>query len=62
MTDSTTRFTITVPEEIAERAEALKKDLFYDRSYAEMYRQLIRLGMEQLWPDGPGREKNGNDV
>ena len=36
----------TVPTEIAQRAENLKRDMFYDKPYAEMYRQLIQIGIE----------------
>ena len=31
MTTGTTRFTLTVPGEMAKRAETLKKDMFYDK-------------------------------
>ena len=43
----TTRFTLAVPADLTRRVEALKKDVFYDKPYAEMYRQLIRLGIEK---------------
>lgn len=39
---------LTVPVDMAEKAEALKKNLFYDKPYAEMYRQLIQLGMDEI--------------
>lgn len=39
---------LTVPIDMANRAETLKKDIFYDKPYAEMYRQLIQLGMKEL--------------
>ncbi len=48
MANVTTRFMLTVPADMAEKAEALKKDLFYDKPYAEMYRQLIQLGMDEI--------------
>lgn len=48
MATNNTRFMLTIPEEIAKRAEVLKKNIFYDRPYAEMYRQLIQLGMNVL--------------
>lgn len=35
----------------AKRADALKKNFFYDKSYAEMYRHLIHLGMNELTKD-----------
>lgn len=48
MGNGTTRFMLTIPLEMAARAEELKRDFFYDKPYAEMYRQLIRLGMEEM--------------
>ena len=48
MPTTNTRFTLSVPTDIAERADTLKKNIFYDKPYAEMYRQLILLGMEKL--------------
>lgn len=42
------RFMLTVPVDMAEKAEELKKNLFYDKPYAEMYRQLIQLGMDEI--------------
>ncbi len=46
MTEKTTCFMLTVPTEIAQRAENLKRDMFYDKPYTEMYRQLIQIGIE----------------
>lgn len=48
MTGKTIRFMLTVPPEMAQRAENLKQDVFYDKPYAEMYRQLIQIGIEKL--------------
>lgn len=48
MEATTTRFMLTVPNDMANRAETLKKDIFYDKPYAEMYRQLIQLGMQEM--------------
>ena len=42
------RFSLTVPEEIAEEAEKLKKEIYYNKSYSEMYRQLIELGLKEM--------------
>ena len=42
------RFTLTVTEDIAERAEKLKKDSYYNTSYSEMYRKLIELGLKEM--------------
>ena len=48
MPTTNARFMLTVPDDMAKRAAALKKDTYYDKPYAEMYRQLIQLGMEIL--------------
>lgn len=64
MGNGITRFTLTIPLEMAKRAEALKKDFFYDKPYAEMYSQLIQLGMEEMKKREEGqklKEKNGLD-
>lgn len=58
MTTETTRFTLTVPCEMAKRAEMLKKDMFYDKPYSEMYRQLILLGMEKLQEGGVKNDRS----
>lgn len=48
MNEKTIRFMLTVPSDMAKRAEELKKDIFYNKPYAEMYRQLIQIGMDKL--------------
>lgn len=58
MTTGTTHFTLTVPGEMAKRAETLKKDMFYDKPYSEMYRQLILLGMEKLQERGAQNDRS----
>ena len=58
MTTGTTRFTLTVPKKKAKRAETLKKDMFYDKPYSEMYRQLILLGMEKLQERGAKNDRS----
>ena len=42
------RLTLTVPEEMAEAAEKLKNEIFYNESYAEMYRTLIEMGLKEI--------------
>ena len=43
---------------MAKRAETLKKDMFYDKPYSEMYRQLILLGMEKLQERGAQNDRS----
>lgn len=54
MDKKTVRFMLTVPNDMAKRAEGLKKNVFYDKPYAEMYRQLIQLGMDKLQENKKG--------
>ena len=48
MAENNVRFTLTVSGGMLKRAEALKKNLYYNKPYAEMYRQLIQIGMDAL--------------
>ena len=45
MTDAV-RFTLTIPADIVEQVNELKRDKFYDKPYAELYRYLIELGIK----------------
>ena len=42
------RFMLTVPEDVEADAAMVKRELFYDRPYSEMYRQLIRMGLDVM--------------
>jgi len=42
------RLTLTVPEDMAEAAEKLKNEIFNNKSYAEMYRTLIEMGLKEI--------------
>ena len=42
------RLTLTVPEDMAEAAEKLKNEIFYNKSYAEIYRELIKIGLKEI--------------
>jgi len=46
--ESMKRFMVSVSNDIEADANEAKKDLFFNTSYAEMYRQLIRLGLDAL--------------
>ena len=53
------RFMLTIPDEMAKKADFLKKEVYYDKPYAEMYRQLIQLGMDTLIKEeSPGHLHN----
>ena len=42
------RFMLTVPEDVEADAAMVKRELFYDRPYSEMYRQIIRMGLDVM--------------
>ena len=44
----THRFNVGITDEIRKAAQNIKKDKYYDVSYSEMWRDLIRLGIKQL--------------
>ena len=44
------RIMITIPPDLAAEIQSLKKK-FYDKPYAEMYRQIIRTGLECVQKD-----------
>ena len=48
MSTKNKRFMLTVPDDIEVDAAEVKRDLFYDKPYSEMYRQLIRMGLDSL--------------
>lgn len=48
MANGATGFMLAIPADMAEKAEVLKQTLFHDKPYAEMYRQLIQLGMDEI--------------
>ena len=52
------RFTLTIPNDMAQRAEILKKNIFYDKPYSEMYRQLIQLGIDKFQQEKNAEENN----
>ncbi|MCI1958815.1 MAG: hypothetical protein LKJ25_04225 [Clostridia bacterium] len=48
MNTENTRFTLSIPKEMAEKVDTLKKDYFYDKPYSEMFRQFIQIGIENF--------------
>lgn len=45
------RFMISLTPDLEEKAETLKQKEFYNKSYAELYRYLIHLGLEAAQAD-----------
>lgn len=48
MSTKSKRFMLTVPDDIQKDVDTVKRDLFYDKPYSELYRQLIRIGLDTL--------------
>lgn len=48
MANTAVRFMLTVPADMATQADELKKSLFYNKPYAEMYRHLIQVGINEV--------------
>lgn len=48
MSNNSRRIVISVPEDMREEIEQLKCANYDKKPYAEVYRQLIRLGLRQL--------------
>lgn len=57
MATNMNRIMISVPTDIEAEIERLKKTTYYDRPYSEIYRDLIRLGMEKMNEETKGSEK-----
>ena len=57
MATNMNRIMISVPTDLEAEIERLKKTTYYDRPYSEIYRDLIRLGMEKMNEETKGREK-----
>lgn len=41
------RLMLTIPEELKQEVDKVKQQEFYDKSYAELYRYIIRLGLDK---------------
>lgn len=53
------RAMVSVPEEWEPEISRVKQSVFYNETKAEMYRQLIRLGLDTLHRDSP--QKNSEE-
>ena len=42
------RTTITIPEDIEKAIIQLKKDKYFDKSYSELYRDVLRAGLKVI--------------
>lgn len=50
------RMILAIPEELEKELVNLKETVFSDISYSEMYRQLLRMGLDVL------KEKKGEEI
>lgn len=62
MTMKNKRFILTVPDDIQMDVADIKRELFFDESYSEMYRQLIRMGLDALKAEKVTKEGGQNAV
>lgn len=46
MAEKMNRFMLSLPQDLAQEVEALKKDEYFNKAYAEMFRDLIKIGVE----------------
>lgn len=42
------RLMVSIPSDVKSEIEAVKQRKFYDKPYAELYRQIIRLGLDKM--------------
>lgn len=57
-TIQTTRVMLTIPAEMSRRAETLKREYFPGESYAEMFDQLLALGLQSVQARAGERERH----
>lgn len=46
--NKTARFSLTITPELAEECDEFKRTQYYNKPYSEMYRDLIRIGIQAL--------------
>lgn len=57
MATNMNRIMISVPKDMEEEIRQLKETAYVDRPYSEIYRELIRLGMEKMNEGAKENEK-----
>ncbi len=48
MSTNMTRLMVSIPQDVKNEIDTLKQKEYYDKPYAELYRQIIRLGLEKM--------------
>ena len=56
MANTMGRLMVSIPIEVKSEIDAIKQREFYDKPYAELYRQIIRLGLDKM-REAAGKEK-----
>lgn len=49
------RLMVSIPKDVKSEIDAMKQQDFYDKSYAELYRHIIRMGLTKM------KEMTGKD-
>lgn len=56
MADTMARLMVSIPAEVKKEIDVVKQKEFYDKPYAELYRKIIRLGLDKM-KEAKAREK-----
>ena len=48
MPTNSKRVMVTIPPEVEKEIDNLKQKKFYDKSYSEMYRRILQVGITQI--------------
>ena len=48
MIKTTEKLILFIPNDVRKEIDAVKRQKFYDKSYAELYRYIIRLGLTKI--------------
>lgn len=55
------RLMVSIPPDVKNEIDTVKQREFYDKPYAELYRQIIRLGLDKLH-EKSAKENTHNNV
>lgn len=57
MANTMGRLMVSIPAELKSEIDAIKQREFYDKPYAELYRQIIRLGLDKIREEAAKEEQ-----
>lgn len=52
MSKANGRLMVSVPEDVKNEIDILKQKEYYDKPYSELYRKIIRLGLDKMQEGG----------